>query len=343
MAGALTLSCFSVADHYPPEKHPGHRRTVGEIYEKLLEDCRFAEKLGYDTFFVAEHHFHEYGAIPDPAVWLAAAAVRTSKIRLAPAVAILPFRDPRTVAEDDAMVDQLSRGRLVFGAGSGYLAHEFAGFSVDPATKRTRFDEALHVIRRLWRGERVSFAGSHLALHDVVLNVLPWQGREIPVYVAALRKEALYWIGRNGERAMIVPYATVGRLEEIGDLLAEYRRGRAEGGHDAGEVLVALHTYVAEDDEAARREAAEAFDLYVATRLYARRQTWDDIQKSELSLMGGVETVAERLRRLHAMGVRHVMALYDFGDLPADLARRSLERLMREALPRAEARIAAAA
>jgi len=343
MAGTLTLSCFSVADHYPPEKYPAHRRTVAEIYARLLDDCRFAEELGFDTFFVAEHHFHEYGAIPNPAVWLAAAAVRTSKIRLGPAVAALPFRDPRTVAEDYAMVDQLSHGRVVLGAGSGYLAHEYAGFSVDPASKRTRFDEALQVIRRLWRGERVTFAGTHFALHQVALNVLPWQGREVPIYVAALRKEALYWIGRNGERAMIVPYATVQRLEEIGDLLAEYRRGREEGGHDPGEVLVALHTYVAEDDAAARREAAAAFDLYVATRLYARRQTYDDIQRSGLSLMGGVESVAERLRRLQAMGVRHVVALYDFGDLPAELARRSLERLMREVRLRVEAEIAVAA
>lgn len=340
---ALTLSLFSVADHYPPERHPGHTRSVGELYGQLLDECRLAEQLGYDTFFVAEHHFHEYGAIPNPAVWLAAAAMRTARIRLGPAVATLPFRDPRTVAEDYAMLDQLSHGRVVLGAGSGYLAHEYAGFSVDPASKRERFDEALHVIRRLWRGERVRYAGSRIALHDVALNVLPWQGREIPVYVAALRKEALYWIGRRGENAMIVPYATVERFEEIGDLVAEYRRGRAEGGHDAGEILVALHTYVAADDDTARRDAAAAFDLYVATRLYARRQTYDDIQKSGLSLMGGVETVAEKLRRLHAMGVGHVVALYSFGDLPTALARRSIERLVTEVRPRVERALASAA
>ncbi len=334
MGTGITLSVFSVVDHYPPARHPGHRRTVAEFYQQLLEECRLAEQLGYDTFFVAEHHFHEYGAIPNPAVWMAAAAAVTSRIRLGPAVVVLPFHDPRIVAEDYAMVDQLSRGRLVFGAGSGYLAHEFAGFGIDPASKRARFDEALALIRRLWRGERVTHAGTYYACHGVELNVRPWQEREVPVYVAALRKEALYWIGRNGENAMIVPYATVGQLEEVADLLAEYRRGRADGGHGPGEVIVALHTHVAESDAAAREEAAAAFDLYVATRLYARRQTYDDIMASRLSLMGGVDTVARRLAELAAMGVTHVAALYNFGDLPSALARRSLERLAREAAPR---------
>ncbi len=334
MGAHVTLSCFSVVDHYPSGRHPGHTRTVERFYRQLLDECLLAERLGYDTFFVAEHHFHEYGAIPNPAVWMAAAAVLTSRIRLGPAVSVLPFHDPRVVAEDYAMVDQLSRGRVVFGAGSGYLAHEFQGFGVDPATKRARFDEALEIVRRLWRGERLTLAGTHHGLCGVELNVRPWRDREIPVYVAALRREALYWIGRNGLDAMIVPYATVDRFEEIGDLVAEFRRGRADGGHDGGEVIVALHTHVAESDEAARAEAAAAFDLYVDTRLYARRQTYEDIQRSGLSLMGGVETVAEKLRRLAEMGVRHVAALYNFGDLPTALARRSLERLMGEAAPR---------
>ncbi len=338
----MRYSCFSVADHYPPALHPGQQRSIAALYRQLLEECVFAEELGYEIFFVAEHHFHEYGAVPNPAVWLAAAAARTHRIGLGPAVTVLPFRDPRTVAEDYAMLDQISGGRLVLGVGSGYLPHEFAGFNVDPASKRGRFDESLALLRRLWRGERVSHAGTHFALHDVSLNVLPWEGRELPVYVAALREEAVYWIGRAGENLMLVPYATVDRVEEIGRLIAAHRRGLREAGKE-GEALVALHTFVAESDAEARMQAEGPFDLYVATRKYAKRQTYDDIMKSGLSLMGGVDTVSDRLVQLAGMGVRHVVALYNFGALAPEHVRHSLRLLAERVRPRVEAQLAAAA
>ncbi len=337
----MRLSCFSVVDHYPSDRYPGHDRSIADRYRELLEDCVLAERLGYEIFFVAEHHFDEYGVIPNPAVWLAAAAARTERIRLAPAIAVLPFRDPRTVAEDYAILDQLCRGRLVFGAGSGYLRHEFEGFNIDGRTKRERFDEGLELVRRLWRGERVRHAGRHYALDDVAINVRPYGGREPETYIAVLREEAAWHIGRAGENLMTVPYATVDRFEDIGRLIGAYRRGAAEVGH-APRSLVALHTHVADSDAAARAEAEQAFDLYVATRKYAKSQTYGDILESGLSLFGSVRTVADKLVALHRMGVDHVMALYTFGDLPAELGRRSLRLLAEEALPAVRARIAEA-
>src|ERR671939_1828162 len=136
----MRMSIFSVQDHYP-----GRERTLAELYRQVITQAELAEALGYDTFFVAEHHFHEYGAVPNPAVMLAAMAQRTARIRLGSAISILTFHHPLTVAESYAMVDLLSGGRLVMGVGSGYLKHEFAGYRVDPAEKRERFDEHLEV------------------------------------------------------------------------------------------------------------------------------------------------------------------------------------------------------
>lgn len=337
------LACFSVIDHYPPELYPGHRRTVAEFYDQLLEQCVLAEELGYRAFYVAEHHFDEYGVIPNPAVWLAAAAVRTRRIRLGPAVAVLPFRDPVHVAEDYAILDQLARGRLVLPVGSGYLRHEFEGFNVDGASKRFRFDEALALIRALWRGGPVRYAGRYHALPGIALNVRPYEGRMPAMPIAVLRAEAAFHVGRAGEELMTVPYATVDRFEEIGTLLAAYREGRAAGGHDRGRTYVALHTYVADSEARARAEAAAAFDLYVATRKYAKRQTYDDIQRSGLSLMGAVDTVADKLRALAAMGVDELMILYNFGDLPHERACASMRRMVAEVLPRARGRLGAGA
>lgn len=340
---APTLSMFSVADHHPI-RHPGRERSVRQLYGELMAQVELADRLGYDTFFVAEHHFHEYGVIPNPAAFLAAAALRTARIRLAPAVAVLPFHDTRRLAEDYAMVDQLSAGRLVMGVGSGYLSHEFAGFGIDPAGKRERFDEALAVLKRLWSGERVSFEGAFHRLDGVALNVLPHAGLP-PFYVASLRKEVAYHVGRNGANMMTVPYASLDRFEEIGPMLEEFRRGHAEcppvdGARPGGDTLVALHTYVADTAEEARAHASRAFDLYVETRLYAKRQSYDDIMRSGLSLMGSVEEVADKMVALHRMGCRHLMLLQNFGGLDAALVERSMTKAMNEVLPLVERRLA---
>lgn len=333
----MRYSIFTVQDHYP-----GRARSLGRFYDEMMDQAVLAEELGYDGYFVAEHHFHEYGVFPNPAVALASAAQRTKRIRLGSAVAILPFRNPLAVAEDYAMLDQLSHGRVTLGVGSGYLAHEFAGFGIPPAEKRERFDEALEVLKKALSGERFSFAGKFHRIDGVALNVTPVQKPTPPIYVAVLRKEAAYFVGRQGHRLMSIPYASLDRFEEIATLIAEYKRGRTEAGLEtAGEdMLVAFHTYVAESDDGARRDAAEAFDLYVETRLYAKRQTYDDIIRSGLALFGSVETVAEKLAALHKMGVRHVLLLQNFGLLGHDKVCRSMARFAREVMPRLAKRLA---
>jgi len=330
----LRLSFFTVQDHYP-----GRVRSLPDLYRSVLALADQAEALGYDTFFSAEHHFHEYGAVPNPAVLLSAIAQRTRRLRLGTAIATLPFHHPVNLAETYAMVDVLSGGRLVLGVGSGYLKHEFAGYGIDPAEKRARFDEALTLLRRLLAGERVTVKGKFTTLTDVQLNVLPVQAR-VPVYVAVLAKDALIHVGRAGHDVMCVPYASVDRIDEVAAMVEAYRAGRREAGLDAAETgLWTFHTHVAESDATCRREAEEAFNLYVATRLYAKRQTYDDILRSGLGLFGSVERVADRLAELHAMGIRHVVALQNFGLMPEDRVMSAMRLLTQEVMPRVKARL----
>lgn len=333
-AAPMRFSIFSVQDH-----HPGLPRTVPELYAQVIRQAQLAEALGYDTYFSAEHHFHEYGAVPNPAVMLTAIAQTTKRIRLGSAVAILPFHHPLTVAENYAMVDVLSGGRLVLGVGSGYLRHEFAGYALDPAEKRERFDEALAIVKRALAGEPVSFSSARVTLDKVRINVLPLQKPMPPIYVAVLRREAVYHVGRQGHSIMCVPYASVDRLADVGEMAREFQNGAADGGVPPGDSLWAFHTHVADSDDECRREAAEAFDLYVRTRLYAKQQTYDDILRSGLGLFGSVERVADKLGELHAMGVRHVLALSDFGAMPEALVHRSMRLFAHEVMPRLAARV----
>ncbi len=327
----MRYSLFSVMDH-----HPAGARSVAEYYAQLFRASEAAESLGYDTLFVAEHHFHEYGVVPNPAVMLAALAQKTKRLRLGPAISTLTFHNPLIVAENYAMLDVLSAGRLVLGVGSGYLQHEFAGFGVAVEDKRARFDETLMLVRRLLAGERVTHRGSFHRIEDVALNVRPVQRPTPPIYVAALAREASYHIGRQGNRVMAIPYATAGNFADVGELQKAYRRGQAEAGHAAGEddAIYTFHCHVAESDEEARKNAAGPFDLYVATRLYARRQSYDDVLASGLALFGSAETVAGKVGELARMGIGHIALLMDFGLMPEEVVRRSMRSFVEHVMPR---------
>jgi alkanesulfonate monooxygenase SsuD/methylene tetrahydromethanopterin reductase-like flavin-dependent oxidoreductase (luciferase family) len=158
-----------------------------------------------------------------------------------------------------------------------------------------------------------------------------------------LRREAAFHIGKQGNNLMCVPYASLENFDQIAVLIGEYRRGKAEAGVPPSDddAVVTLHTHVAESDVAARRDAEKAFNLYVDTRLYARKSTYDDAMRNGLHLFGSVDTVADKLVALHRMGVRHVSTLQNFGLLPQPILRASMERLIREVMPRVAARLAA--
>jgi alkanesulfonate monooxygenase SsuD/methylene tetrahydromethanopterin reductase-like flavin-dependent oxidoreductase (luciferase family) len=334
MTFAMKYSIFSVVDH-----HPAHGQTLPDRYAALFRLAAAAETLGYDAFFVAEHHFHEYGVVPNPAVMLTALAQRTTRLRLGSAIATLTYHNPLMVAESYAMLDVLSGGRLVLGTGSGYLKHEFAGFALAPEQKRERFDETLMLVRRLLEGERVTHKGKFHTLEGVALNVRPVQRPAPPIYVAALAREAGYHIGRQGNRLMAIPYATAGAFAELGDLHAAYRQGRAETGQppDPDDAIYTFHAFVADSDAEARRHAAQPFDLYVETRLYARRQTYDDVLASGLALFGSPATVADKVVALARMGIPHIALMMDFGAMPEDQALRSMRLFAEEVVPRVAA------
>src|SRR6201996_3712833 len=331
-SGNVKLSILSVADHYPDLP-----RSTGELYRAVVDQAVLAEQLGYEACFIAEHHFHPYGAVPNPAVLLSAIAARTTRLRLGPAITVLPFRDPRTVAEDYALLDQLSGGRLILGVGSGYLKHEFAGFGRDPMEKRDRFDENLALLKRLLSGERVSHGGKFTTIDAVQLNVVPVQP-ELPIYVAALNKEAVYHIGRQGNGLLTIPYGTLENFAQIGALQEAFTRGRHEANaapmpSGLAPHIVTFHTYVAKTDREAEELVREAFELYCRTRLYAKPWTYEQISENGLALFGSVERVAEKLIALQRMGVMHVATLSNFGALSPQRVTESMRLMMEAVMP----------
>lgn len=324
----MKYSIFSVQDH-----HPAFKRSIPDLYAQVLQQGVLADQLGYHSFFVAEHHFHEYGAVPNPAVFLSALSQQTKQIKLGPAISILTFHNPLTVAENYAMLDVLSNGRLILGLGSGYLKHEFEGYSVNPDEKRERFDENLFILKQALTGQKINFKGKYNTLNNVGINVLPVQ-KNVPLYVAILRSEAAYHVGKQGHNIICVPYASVNNFSEIKSLVADFKKGYSESGNsNPSDCLFAFHTHVAETDALARLNAEEAFNLYVKTRLYAKQQTYDDVMQSGIHLFGSVETVANKIVELYHMGIHHLLLLQNFGLLAPELVESSMRLFMEKVKP----------
>jgi alkanesulfonate monooxygenase SsuD/methylene tetrahydromethanopterin reductase-like flavin-dependent oxidoreductase (luciferase family) len=328
----MRLGLFSVVDHYPMELG----RSIGEYYAELLEQAEAAEEWGFDSFWVAEHHFHEYGGVPRPPVLLAAAAQRTRRIRLGSGVVVLPFDHPLRVAEDYAMVDVLSTGRLNLGVGSGYLAHEYAGFGVNPDDKRARFDEALEILLRAWTGERFSYAGRYHRVDQVCLNVRPVQRPRPPVWVATLRTDGGARVGARGLPAMFIPYASAETLPQMTEGLRGYRAAFTGAGGRAEDATApfGFHAYCAETTAEARAEARPFMDRYVRTRLYAVQRPFETLVAEDVIAVGDPDEVLRVARRYEAAGFTHFLAIANFGGLPHKRVLRSMELMARHVLPR---------
>jgi alkanesulfonate monooxygenase SsuD/methylene tetrahydromethanopterin reductase-like flavin-dependent oxidoreductase (luciferase family) len=144
---------------------------VNRLYEERLKLLEAADNAGFFCYHLAEHHATPLGMAPSPALFLAAAAQHTSKIRLGPLVYLLPLYDPLRLIEEVAMLDHLSGGRLELGIGRGVSPYELRNFGVNPENSRAMFDEALAILLKGLSGERLDFSGAYYHYADVPMEL----------------------------------------------------------------------------------------------------------------------------------------------------------------------------
>jgi alkanesulfonate monooxygenase SsuD/methylene tetrahydromethanopterin reductase-like flavin-dependent oxidoreductase (luciferase family) len=221
-------------------------------YEQQLEEVRLLEELGYWCCWFAEHHFAGYALMPDCLLMAAAAARETTRIRLGAGVVVLPFQHhPIRVAEQAAMVDCLSHGRLELGFGRGYQPHEFAGFGVTLEESHGRFEQALHVVvKALDRLDDLTFETPLFKGEHVTVWPRPVQ-RPIPCWGAAISDTSFHRYGRLGWPILTFPANQPPELLKA--QIDAYRRVYREHGHDPARMRIGLtmFTYVAEDGDEA--------------------------------------------------------------------------------------------
>src|SRR5262245_18910810 len=129
-----------------------------KLYAQVLEQVAFADRLGFDLVWLTEHHFVDDAYLPSFAVVAGAIAARTSRIRISTDIALAPFHHPLRLAEDLAVLDNLSGGRMELGLGLAYAPHEFRAFGIPRAQRVSRSEEAIQILRQAWSGEPVRFS-----------------------------------------------------------------------------------------------------------------------------------------------------------------------------------------
>ena len=290
--------------------------------ESLAAQGERAEALGFASFWLSESHFAAR-AIPQPLLCLAAVAGRTRRIRLGTTSYLLPIRHAVQVAEEVAVLDRLSGGRVILGIGRGFRSDLFTAFGVPSREKRDRFGAAVDTMVRAWRGEPVAHDGADGT--PVLLNPRPLQEPHPPLWVAAFGPKAVDQAGRLG-----LPYFA-SPIESLEALAENYERHRAVSPEARAACVPVIRTvFVSADAELARRVreglAAQNAALAAARAPALRRSAAADVE--QVALVGSRAQVAEAVaRHREVLGLTHLVARVQVpGAEPAEIEA-SLEAL----------------
>src|SRR5277367_3414452 len=213
----MDFGYFTLSDnHYEDQS-----RSANQFIADIIDEAIYADELGYRSAWIGEHHFNSLGVLSCPDLVLAYIAAQTKKIRLAPAVTVLPLHHPIRVAEQFASLDLLSGGRVDFAAGRGYDKREYLPFKVSFEDNQSIFEEGMEIVRRLWAAEGpISWHGKHYQFEEVSITPKPVQ-RPLPAYVASFSKPSIELAARLGCGLIVAPFAaamTYGGLKEVADL-----------------------------------------------------------------------------------------------------------------------------
>lgn len=232
------------------------------MYAQRLDDLALADDAGIDVAFSAERHFIHHHIIPSATTWVASAVQRTSRIRLGMLGYTLPIREPVQLAEEIAMVDQLSGGRVEVGFGLGHRPEELVALGVNPENRIALFQQRLALLQALWSGGKVSFEGDGVTARELAIWPLPHQDPHPPLWFAGTEPIAAHWMGSRG-LGLAVGFKPTSEL--IGTVTA-WRAGReaqseqlreAAPKRKVGSLSLMRHVYIAESNDRAMDEITD--------------------------------------------------------------------------------------
>jgi alkanesulfonate monooxygenase SsuD/methylene tetrahydromethanopterin reductase-like flavin-dependent oxidoreductase (luciferase family) len=335
---------------------PRENSTHAEMFRRQLAEVELAERIGIDQIWFFEHYLQPTAPVPSPNLLIAAAAQGTRHIRFASMVNILPFRHPLLVAEEAAMLDNLTDGRLDMGLGRGLGPPEFEAFGVDQQQSREMFLESFEIIRRVWADENFVHHGKYWAVRkEAPLSPPLVQRPHPPFLVSAQSEETLRWAAEHD-----IPFAQIDSLvEQASRDQALYREVQTAHGHaPLPRLYLMREIYVGDSDARARAEARpwmlqhwelwnrytqftrggklpDSYDFWRRQAPMLHAMTLEEILANDMVLLGGPETVADAILRLASrLDLMGLAMIFKLGAMPYDMVERSMALFGAEVIPK---------
>ncbi|MEA2934661.1 MAG: hypothetical protein QOD74_1307 [Variibacter sp.] len=346
----MEFGYFTLSDNH----YVANTRTPNTLIADILDEAIYADEIGMHSAWIGEHHFSTLGVLSCPELVLSYVAARTERIRLAPAVTVLPLHHPIRVAEQWATLDLLSGGRVDFAAGRGYDKREYLPFGTDFDDNQALFEEGMEIVRKLWAADgRISHRGKHYSFDDVAITPKPLQ-RPLPTYVASFSKPSIELAGRLGCGLIVAPFAAAmsfGGLKQVADL---YHETCAKYGNKPGRLMCSYFTHfadTAEQEAAARARQIRYFKecviasfpgdpktappsyryfIEIVDRLQKVRP--EDLTENSV-LLGSPARIAETLKKVEAAGFSEVILYFNVGLKPHAQVKDEMARFMEEVAP----------
>jgi alkanesulfonate monooxygenase SsuD/methylene tetrahydromethanopterin reductase-like flavin-dependent oxidoreductase (luciferase family) len=307
------------------------------VYQRAIERFEIMDRTGYDAVWLAEHHFSGFSVCPSVHMMATMAAARTSRLRIGTAVSLAPFYHPLRLAEEIALLDVLSGGRVNWGAGRGFSRGEFEAFGVPPEESTSRFRETVEIVLRAWSDERLTYHGEHFSFDGVEVLPKPMQLPLPPVWMAATSESAIDWAAGRGFSILMDPHCT---HAELGAKHARYREqltaaGFSPAGRDIPMArLIAVAPTAERAAEVARRGAEWMLGSYIGpqhnTALKDQRNYGEadpaDVYVNDVIVHGTAESVRDQLLALKESAAMNYL-------LCAPLSRQSFSLLTDKILP----------
>jgi len=308
-----------------------------ERYRELIEEVVEADRFGFHGVWLAEAHFMpRFSLMPAPMMLLAAIAERTSRIRLGLAVNLVPLHHPVRLAEESAMLDLISGGRLDFGAGRGAFASNYQGYQIPMESSRDRLKEAVDFIRKAWTEPRLTFQGEFFHADDIEVIPKPIQRPHPPIRLAANTPDTFVFAGSNGfpifAGGPVNPIPILGyRLDIYKQALASANRTLPDdwlaallmvfAGRDRASVRAiiekSLHSYFGVISESITADplSVRPLDQVALTRERLRTMKYETVDDS-MAAFGDPDYCADKIARLREIfDMSRVVCWFEIGGL----------------------------
>ena len=341
---------------YNVEYHSEIHGAPAQYYEHILSQIQLEEELGFEAVWFGEHHYSGYSFGSPPVIAMAAAA-RTTRIRVGTGVSLVPLHHPVRLAEEYAMLDVLSQGRLEYGIGRGFIKYAYEVLGIDEEENVERYQEGTDVLVKAWTADGpFSYQGKFCQLEDHSFFPKPIQQPHPPIYAAgAVTPESYRWAGSRGFNlgtAFFIP-----DREAVQQGIATYREALIENGFDPAERNIAgiFQMYCGESNEEAHRHGGQhVFNYYnFFGSLAARRPhtshtfdrhkimlegfsgvTYDDLDKKNLILIGDPDNLIKRIRWAEEFyGTNYILLEVAQGGMPTENVVASLKRFAKYVMP----------